>query len=340
MTNDKPIRTDPSVPVGEPDPPPTLARRGLVLGAGAAALAAGSLAGALPARAASAGSTTADGAGDGLSAAAQADSPVASTIGSPPISGYTYRHVSWLDFQPESGPATRDYGGRGVHSSGVSPYMWATVEIPAGALVRDIEWYVYNESGSAVTGLGRLWAAGTGTLFSTLADTSVPSSATTQARRSVVSSSNYGPHPLGTKIALGLQTNATGTIQVNGARVGFSQGAGAVGLLPVPIRAYDTRVTGGKLAAGVVRTITLSSTIVRPGTTGLIVNVTAVAPAGGGYLKVYPGNVAQPEVSTINFAAGEVIANMIFVGVSSSRQVKLYSSQSVHVVLDVTGTIG
>jgi len=329
------------------DPGPALARRGLMLGAGVAALAAGTLAGRLPASAEptpgkdvaqtkEAARAAAQGAG-----AVQALSPVTSTIASPPISGYVYRHVSWLDFQPESGPATRQYGGRGAYSSASSPYLWATMEMPAGALVRDVEWYAYNESGSPVTALARLWAAGTGTLFATLADTVINSSSSTQTRRSVVSSANYGPHPLGTKIALGLNTApAGGTVQINGVRVGFTQGAGAVSLLPNPIRAYDSRVTGGKLTANVVRTITLPSSVIRPGTSGLIANITAVAPAGGGNLRVYPGNAAQPEVSTINFNAAQNIANMIFVGVSSSRQIKFFANQSVHVIVDITGTIG
>jgi len=218
--------------------------------------------------------------------------------------------------------------------------MWATVEIPAGALVRDIEWYVYNNSGSTVSALGRIWAAGTGTLFSTLADTSIVSGSGVVARRSIVSSANYGPHPLGTKITLGLNTAGAGNVQVNGARVGFTQGAGAVGLLTSPIRAYDSRVTGGKLVAGSTRTITLSSSFIRPGTSGVIINIAAVSADANGYLRVYPGNAGAPEASTLNYQEARSVANMVMVGISSSRQIKVYASQSVHVILDVTGTIG
>ena len=55
------------------------------------------------------------------------------------------------------------------------------------------------------------------------------------------------------------------------------------------------------------------------------------------YLKVYPGNVGQPEASTVNFVKGQAIANMVL-GVSGSRQIKLYANTAVHVVVDVTGT--
>ena len=324
----------------ETDRGPVLARRGLVFGAGTAALVGATLAGGLPAGA-DPGSKPSDPAEQRRAAERQDLSPVTSTIASSPISGYTYRHVSWLDFQPESGAANRVYGGYGVYSSGSSPYLWATVEIPAGALVRDIEWYVRNVSADSVTALGRIWAAGTGSLFATLADTTITSSSSAVvARRSVVSSSNYGPHPLGTKIVLGLDTSASATVQINGARVGFSQGAGAVGLLPAPVRVYDSRVTGGILTAGTTRTVTLPSSLVRPGTAGVVVNITAVLGVGIGYLKVYPGNAAAPAASTMNFDKSKAIANMVFVGVSSSRQIKFYASTDVHVVVDVTGVIG
>ena len=114
MTIDEPTTTEAT------ESEPTLARRGLMLGAGAAALAAGTLAAHLwcapwhePTRQCPRARTRRPQPhSDQLRP--KRVSPVASTIGSPPISGYTYRHVSWLDFQPESGPATRTYGGQGA----------------------------------------------------------------------------------------------------------------------------------------------------------------------------------------------------------------------------------
>jgi hypothetical protein len=309
-----------------------LARRRLMLGAGAAALVAGTAltaqpADAAPRSAASGGRTQA--------------SPVTTTIGSSPVSGLVYRHASWLDFFPEGGTATRSWGGYGAYSSTSSATMWATVEIPAGALVRDIEWYVRNVSSDTVSGLGRIWAAGVGTLYTTIVDTAVTSgSSAVVARRSIVSSASYGPYPLGTKINLGINTLTDGSVQVNGARVGFSQGAGATGLLPTPIRAYDSRDSGGKLSGGSVRTITLPSSIVRPGVSGVIINLTSVESEANGYLKAYPGNSAEPAVSSLNFQAGKTIANGAIVGVSASRQIKIFASKTTHVIIDVAGTIG
>lgn len=309
----------------------SIPRRGLLVGAGAAALGATLI----PHEAASAAEKPHPSAVDGPPKL----SPVPSTIASPAVNGFIYRHVSWLDFQPESGPATRQYGGRGAYSSGSSPYLWATVEIPPGALVRDIEWYVYNNSGTAATALGRLWAAGTGTLFASVADTPVASTDDVVARRTVISSTFWGPHPIGTKLALGLSTTSTGTVQVNGARVGFSRGAGTVGLLPAPVRAYDSQETGGRLSTGSTRVITIPAALAPTGTTGILTNITVTGGTGGGHITVFSGDASKPSASTIHFVKGQTISNAVTVGLSPARKVKVYASRAVHVIVDVTGTI-
>lgn len=319
----------------------SMPRRGLILGAGAATLLATGVAGAPGAAAARAGEPTPSAAGDPSRTPAATrrteGSPIASTLGSPPISGYTYRHVSMFDFTPESWTAGRAWGGLGVFAAGTN--LWASVDIPAGARIRDIEWYVHNESGIAALGMGRLWAAGSGQMNSAVADVSIPSGSGITRTRAVVPSSSEGPYPLGCKLNLALYTGTSAT-QINGARVGFQQGAGATGLLPAPIRAYDSRLTGGKLTAGSTRTITLPTSAVAPGTAGVLLNITAHTASGAGYLKVYPGNAAAPTASALNFASGLSIANAMTVGVSSSRQIKIYTSQAVHIIVDVSGTVG
>ncbi|WP_375426362.1 hypothetical protein [uncultured Friedmanniella sp.] len=309
-----------------------LGRRSLMLGAGAAAVVAGA---ALTARPAEAAPRSA--AHGGTKAQA---SPVTTTLASAPISGYTYHHASWLDFQLESGSGGRSWGGYGAYGT-ASATLWATLEIPAGALVRDVEWYVRNTSAGPSSGLARIWAAGTGTLYSTLVDTPIPvGSGGVVATRSVVRADAYGPHPLGTKLALGISTTSDAAIQVNGVRVGFSQGAGSTGLLPTPVRAYDSRLSEGRLDGGSVRTITLPASVVRPGTSGVIVNLTSVGSVASGYLKAYSASSPAPAVSALNYQAGTTVANAAVVGVSSSRRIKIYASKATHVIVDIAGTIG
>lgn len=319
--------------VAESDPPsPSLPRRGLILGAGAAALAGATMAQRLPAAAKPPG-------GPSAASESQQASAVTTTLGSAPVDGYVYRHATWSDFSPELSTSQRRWSSGGAYAATTPSNLWASVEIPAGARVRDLEWYVTNTS-TPVTGYGRLWLPDSAQLVNTVLDTTIPSSASMTATRGVVPDDSSGPYPLGAKIYLGIYTTTDGKVAVNGVRVGFAQGAGATGLLPAPIRAYDSRNTGGKLAAGSTRTITLPSSIVSPGTSGVLVNVTAVNGEAGGYLKVYPANAPEPAASAMNFAgSGAAIANAITVGVSSSRQIKVKTSAKVHVIIDVTGTV-
>jgi len=319
---------------------PALRRRGLLLGAGAAATAlASATAGAVPAAAARAQSGPGDQAlaSQGRVSAGRDGSPVSSTLASAPISGYTYRHVSMFDFDAEIPTAPRRWGGYGVYTEGGNA-LNASVEIPAGARIRDVEWYAYNNSGAPVSALARLWVPGTGTLYNTVVDASIPSGTAVTRTRVVAPAASYGPYPVGCKLYL-VFNSEDNLRQVNGARVGFDQGAGMAGLLPTPVRVYDSHTTGGILAAGSTRTITLPAGVVVPGTTGVLANITAVGATAAGYLKVYPGHGAVPAASALNYPVGGAIANAMTVGVSASRQIKIYASKAVHVIVDVTGTI-
>ena len=317
-----------------------LPRRGLLLGAGAAAVGV-SLAGALPAAAQPAAPALggSDGGSDGGSKPAA--SPISSTISSPPHSGVIYRFAAFWDFTPEPANAQRLFGGRGLYTS-VAGSFWASIDVPAGARIFDVEWYTYNnQTAKVVTGEARLFAAGVGSLGTTVVDVPIPVSSTLVATRVVPLSSNSGPYPLGVKMFLNFTSIGTSAAQIEGVRVGFTYGGGAVGSLPTPIRAYDSRTSGGKLHGGTTRTITLPSSIFSPGVSAIEANVTAVGATSSGYLKVYPANSAAPSASAINYSPGNTgIANAQTIGVSNAGQIKVFASTTVDFVIDVTGIIG
>ncbi len=264
-------------------------------------------------------------------------SPVTTTIASSPTSGYTYRDVCMYDFVPFDPNALKTWGGSGTYSAGTATSMRATVEIPAGALVRDIEYYIFNSSGSSVFPDTYLYVPGMGTISSIGASAAVASTGTITANR--VTATQQGPYPLGARLLVSLSTPTAGTVQINGARVGFTQGAGATALLDTPVRAYDSRNGDGKIPGNSTRTITLPSSVVRPGTTGVIVNITAVDGDGIGFMKIWPANAGEPAASAINFPAGAPIANAMVVGVSNDRKINIRVNVAVDVIVDITGTV-
>ena len=77
-------------------------------------------------------------------------------------------------------------------------------------------------------------------------------------------------------------------------------------------------------------------------------NVTVTEPTDAGYLSVYPLGTDQPNASSLNFAAGQTVANMVIVPLGSGGQIKLaldgmpnpYTVEravGAHVLVDVLG---
>jgi hypothetical protein len=121
---------------------------------------------------------------------------------------------------------------------------------------------------------------------------------------------------------------------------------GAINFLANPIRLLDTRSSGTWLAGSThtlqVTGVSVGGISVPSGATGVIGNVTVVAPSAGGDLRLYPGATA-PNTSTINFASGQVIANGVTVGLNGSGRLNIHvdmpSGTATNVLFDASGYI-
>ncbi|MFC1442705.1 PKD domain-containing protein [Streptacidiphilus sp. N1-10] len=116
--------------------------------------------------------------------------------------------------------------------------------------------------------------------------------------------------------------------------------AGASYASMIQDRLLDTRqsntVHTGPLSAG--QTITLPVDGDQP-TTYAALRVTATAPTTGGYLTVYSGDAARPTISTVNFAAGQTVSNLVIVPVASDGSIKVYNSTGkTQVLVDLVGS--
>jgi hypothetical protein len=117
-----------------------------------------------------------------------------------------------------------------------------------------------------------------------------------------------------------------------------------------PCRIVDTRnadgVTGGPALAGQgTRSFPVKGLCGVPSTAqAAVLNVTVVAPTGGGHVRIWPFNATMPLVSTINFDPGEpAIANGAIVPLSSDPTLSISTflgasaGNTAHLVVDVTG---
>jgi hypothetical protein len=108
-----------------------------------------------------------------------------------------------------------------------------------------------------------------------------------------------------------------------------------------PCRVVDSRETGGALACGTERAITMTG-----GTCGVptdakavSINLTATSSSRNGNLRVYAAGFPAPSASTLNYAAGLTRANNAISPVNTSGQMAVLCSPSgtTHFIVDVNG---
>jgi len=110
-----------------------------------------------------------------------------------------------------------------------------------------------------------------------------------------------------------------------------------------PARIADSRTGTGfaqRIPAGTPVRLQVTGTGGVPATaTAVSVNVTAVSPDGPGYLTTYPCGAAVPNVSTVNFAGGDVVPNHAVVPLDATGGFCVLSSSSTDVIVDVFGVL-
>jgi hypothetical protein len=119
---------------------------------------------------------------------------------------------------------------------------------------------------------------------------------------------------------------------------GYFGPSAAAGYLAVPpVRLLDTRQdgSGDPIAAGV--TLALPVTDDAAGTSAVTLNLTVTAPTGPGFLTAYPCDQPRPDVSNVNYVAGQDVANLATVKTAADGTVCLYALATTHVIADLAG---
>lgn len=103
----------------------------------------------------------------------------------------------------------------------------------------------------------------------------------------------------------------------------------------------DGRFAGiGRLEAGATTTVQIAGRGGVPAdAVAVAVTVTVVDPLAPGFVTVFPCGPV-PNVSTVNVAAGQIIAGSTVAMLDGEGRLCVYSMVSTHVVIDVTGTLG
>ena len=142
--------------------------------------------------------------------------------------------------------------------------------------------------------------------------------------------------------------NTVGSTHVIADVVGYyEEGAAGDGFNPVsPTRLLDSRTTtggwNGRLAAGSPRALAVrqpeNPTGVPATATAVVATVTVTNTTASSFLTVWPGGIERPNVSNVNFAAGETVPNLITVPIGADGSIRFANEiGEAHVVLDLIG---
>jgi hypothetical protein len=123
-----------------------------------------------------------------------------------------------------------------------------------------------------------------------------------------------------------------------------------------PCRIIDTRLAGGPIAEGTVRSFDITAVpdyAVQGGASGncggagaagsfaaAAINFTVVTPSSGGYITAFPFLTPQPLAATVIFTAGSIVGNFTVVKLdqgASANELSVYSFAQTHLVADLVG---
>lgn len=108
-----------------------------------------------------------------------------------------------------------------------------------------------------------------------------------------------------------------------------------------PVRVLDTRRGGSRLTAGTILTLKVAGAAGVPeSAAAAALSVQAVDPTGAGFVTVFPCAQTVPEVSSLNVATANNIANHVEVALSAVGTVCLFVSSSMHILVDLSGWYG
>jgi hypothetical protein len=135
-------------------------------------------------------------------------------------------------------------------------------------------------------------------------------------------------------------TTQAGTSPINPATDHFTYIADVPGVFtPMsPLRAFDTRFSGGLLGAGETKTWRFGGVTVPANATAIVINTTVTNTTAWSFLTVYPAGTLLPTASNLNWSAGQTVANLVEVKLGANGYVNFTNSQGwTDVIADLEG---
>lgn len=260
---------------------------------------------------------------------------LATNLSSVPEPGVTYLFLSQHDFRVLVGDEVQSFTG--AYGSTSATVVLATAPIPPGAVLHDVEWYTANTI--AMVANVTAWSPGNTPTSLLAGSIAAQGDANVHAHRFTFGVATNGPFPLGTKLFVGGSTNTAATIRYQGMRLGYKPGGLETYLLPTPVRAYDSRSTGGALQPNTTRTISVAGQVPLRAT-GVLYNLSLTNTHGFGSLRTGAGGTTPVTASIQWGATGDKVTSAVTSAVSPTRTIAIKSfsaSGATDIIVDVIG---
>ncbi len=109
-----------------------------------------------------------------------------------------------------------------------------------------------------------------------------------------------------------------------------------------PARLLDTRTSApGRVAAGSSIAVKVTGRAGVPSSVKAVwLNIVMVDPSSAGAGTLYPSGTTRPGTSNVNFLGGQTVANSVLAKVGADGYVRLYTTSTSDLVVDVAGYVG
>ncbi|MFD4244184.1 hypothetical protein ACFWP3_21675 [Streptomyces sp. NPDC058525] len=137
--------------------------------------------------------------------------------------------------------------------------------------------------------------------------------------------------------------NNSGSVDLIADVTGYYSATGSMFSAGSPVRLLDTReglgARAGAVGQGGVVSLQVAGVEGVPltGVTAVVLNVTVTNPTHDGHLIVQPHGVERPNVSNLNFRAGQTVSNLVVVPVVDGRVTFYNNTGSADVIADLNG---
>ncbi|MFB7468249.1 hypothetical protein ACFCZ1_33030 [Streptomyces sp. NPDC056224] len=137
--------------------------------------------------------------------------------------------------------------------------------------------------------------------------------------------------------------NNSGSVDLIADVTGYYAATGSAFSAAGPVRLLDTRdgtgARAGAVGPGGLVSLQVAgvSGVPAQGVTAVVLNVTITNPTEASHLIVHPHGVARPNVSNLNYTAGQTVANLVVVPVVDGRVTFFNNAGSVDVIADLNG---